>query len=67
VLIYMAADSILANENSAVVVGLLDACVKNLQNQGMKKLFIDGVAGELDSLKQLGKFPEPQEDQLSSQ
>jgi hypothetical protein len=61
----MKTDNIPATENSVVVVGLLDACVKNLQNQGMKKMFIDGVAGDLDSLKQLGRFPESQEDQLS--
>ncbi|KAF4628494.1 hypothetical protein G7Y89_g9651 [Cudoniella acicularis] len=35
--------------------GLLDACVKNLQVQGMKRMFIDGVtATEHDYLKQLG-------------
>ena len=61
---YMETDNIPATENNAVMVGLLDACVKNLQNQGMKKMFIDGVASELDSLKQLGRFLESQDDPL---
>jgi hypothetical protein len=34
--------------------GLLDACIKTLHNQGMNRMFIDGVAGELDYLKKLG-------------
>ncbi|TVY29038.1 hypothetical protein LHYA1_G002266 [Lachnellula hyalina] len=41
-------------ENNTVMVGLLDACIKNLQNQGMKRMFIDGISSELDALKQLG-------------
>ncbi|TVY17017.1 hypothetical protein LARI1_G005406 [Lachnellula arida] len=41
-------------ENDTVMVGLLDACIKNLQDQGMKKMFIDGISSELDALKQLG-------------
>ncbi|TVY81541.1 hypothetical protein LSUE1_G001883 [Lachnellula suecica] len=43
-------------ENDAVMVGLLDACVKNLQTQGMRKMFLDGVASGLDPLKKLGRF-----------
>lgn len=52
------ADNTPATEQNAVMVGLLDACVKNLQSQGMRKMFIDGVAGEVGSFKQLGKFLE---------
>jgi hypothetical protein len=36
--------------------GLLDACKNNLQTQGMRKMFLDGVASGLDSLNQLGQF-----------
>jgi len=36
--------------------GLFDACVKNLQEQGMKKMFLDGVSHGVDRLKQLGMF-----------
>lgn len=35
--------------------GLLDACVANLQDQGMKKMFIDGIAEGVGSLLRLGK------------
>jgi len=37
------------------MVGLLKACVQNLQAQGMKKMFLDGVSQGSDDLKQLGK------------
>jgi hypothetical protein len=37
------------------MVDLLDACVKNLQHQGMKRMFMDGVAGGLEELKWLGE------------
>lgn len=50
----------LAIENNTVMIGLLDACIKNLQDQGMKKMFIDGISSELDALKQLGKFLDSQ-------
>jgi hypothetical protein len=36
--------------------GLLDACKNNLQAQGMRKMFLDGVASGLDSLNRLGQF-----------
>jgi len=55
---YMETDNYIAIENNTVMVGLLDACIKNLQNQGMKKMFIDGISSELDALKQLGRFLE---------
>ena len=41
----------------SVILGLLDACVKNLRSQGMTKMFIDGVANDLDHLIQLGESP----------
>ncbi|KAG4437157.1 hypothetical protein IFR05_007359 [Cadophora sp. M221] len=34
--------------------GLLDACVENLHNQGMKKMFIDGIGEEANALLKLG-------------
>ncbi|KAI9646771.1 hypothetical protein NHQ30_004770 [Ciborinia camelliae] len=33
---------------------LLDACVKKLYQQGMRRMFFDGVANDVDELKQLG-------------
>jgi hypothetical protein len=36
--------------------GLLDACKENLHTQGMRKMFLDGVASGLDALNQLGQF-----------
>jgi hypothetical protein len=38
-----------------MMIGLLDACITNLQTQGMRKMFLDGVANGLDDLKALGK------------
>jgi hypothetical protein len=37
------------------MVGLLDACIKNLQAQGMRKMFLDGVSNGVDHLKMLGE------------
>jgi hypothetical protein len=37
------------------MVGLLDVCVKNLQAQGMRRMFLDGVAQGLDELRLVGK------------
>jgi hypothetical protein len=37
------------------MVPLLNACIQKLQEQGMKKLFLDAVAEKVDSLKQLGR------------
>ncbi|KAL2067967.1 hypothetical protein VTL71DRAFT_16065 [Oculimacula yallundae] len=34
--------------------GLLDACVENLHNQGIKKMFIDEISEEVDTLLKLG-------------
>ncbi|KAH6684102.1 hypothetical protein B0J14DRAFT_646016 [Halenospora varia] len=43
------------NTSIATTSGLLNACVNNLQNQGMRKMFMDGVsASDLEPLKQLG-------------
>lgn len=39
-----------------MMVGLLDACIKNLKDQGMRRMFLDGVAKELDDFKRLGEF-----------
>ena len=36
--------------------GLLNACVNTLHEQGMTRMFIDGVAGEVDHLKRLGMY-----------
>ncbi|THV47451.1 hypothetical protein BGAL_0310g00140 [Botrytis galanthina] len=33
---------------------LLDACIKKLYQQGMRRMFYDGVANDVDELKQLG-------------
>jgi hypothetical protein len=38
-----------------IMVPLLNACVKKLQEQGMRKMFLDGVVNHLESFKQLGK------------
>lgn len=48
----------LVNERKHVISGLLEACLRNLQSQGMKKMFLDGVSSELDFLEQLGWTPE---------
>ena len=40
------------------MVSLLDACVNNLRQQGMRRMFLDGVAApSLDSLQELGQSP----------
>lgn len=39
-----------------LIIGLLDACVRNLQDQGMRKMFLDSVAEGLDGFKRLGEF-----------
>ncbi|KAK6606816.1 glycoside hydrolase family 3 [Botrytis cinerea] len=33
---------------------LIDACIKKLYQQGMRRMFYDGVANDVDELKQLG-------------
>lgn len=38
----------------STMVGLLDASIKNLQAQGMRKMFLDGVSNGLGDLKELG-------------
>lgn len=43
-----------AQGQETTIMGLFDACVKNLQDQGMKKMFLDGVSHGVDRLKQLG-------------
>ena len=48
----------LAARQDGIFVGLLDACVKKLQEQGMRKMFMDGVTSGLDNLLQLGEFPD---------
>ena len=37
------------------MIGLLDACIQNLQAQGMRKMFLDGVSSGLEKLKALGE------------
>jgi hypothetical protein len=44
------------------MVPLLNACVEKLQEQGMRKMFLDGVVNHLESFKQLGKAPKAQLD-----
>jgi hypothetical protein len=39
------------------MIGLLDASIKNLQAQGMRKMFLDGVSSWLSDLKKLGEQP----------
>ena len=45
----------LVSRRDAVLVGLLNACVKKLQNEGMSKIFLDGVSGGVDGFKLLGE------------
>ncbi|CAG8981587.1 hypothetical protein HYALB_00009466 [Hymenoscyphus albidus] len=42
------------SQDQDVLKGLLDACVKNLQAQGMRRMFLDGVSSGLDTLIDLG-------------
>ena len=51
------ADILIASKRDSAIVGLLDACVKNLQHQGMRRMFMDGVASGLEEFKQLGESP----------
>jgi methyl coenzyme M reductase gamma subunit len=44
-----------APTHDSVIFGLLDASVENLRSQGMTKMFIDGVATNLDLLVKLGE------------
>lgn len=37
------------------MVPLLNACIRKLQEQGMKQLFVDAVTSNVDSFNQLGK------------
>lgn len=41
--------------NNSTIVGLLDASIGNLQAQGMRKMFLDGVSNEVDNFKTLGR------------
>jgi hypothetical protein len=45
-----------ANHEEDTLLDLLGASVDVLQNQGMKKVFLDGVMERLDHLKRLGNF-----------
>jgi hypothetical protein len=49
------ADTLLASTQVTVVNGIIDTCVRYLQEQGMRKMFIDGVTDGLDSLGRLGR------------
>lgn len=40
---------------SIIVVGLLEACIKKLEIQGMRKVFLDGISSGVDDFKKLGK------------
>jgi hypothetical protein len=48
--------SVVPRQDSTMV-GLLDASIKNLQAQGMRKMFLDGVSSWLSDLKKLGEQP----------
>lgn len=52
-------NSIATDEHHAIMGGLLDACKKNLQTQGMRKMFFDGVSEGLEPLTQLGQSKLP--------
>ena len=39
-----------------VVGGLLNACVETLYNQGMKRMFADGIGEEVDVFLKLGVY-----------
>lgn len=43
------------DKRDTILDGLLDACVVNLQSQGMKKMFLDGITEGASDLLQLGK------------
>lgn len=43
-------------KESPIIPELLDACVKKLYRQGMRRMFFDGVAKDVDELKRLGKL-----------
>lgn len=37
------------------MIPLLNACIRKLQEQGMKRLFLDAVASNVDAFKHLGR------------
>lgn len=43
----------------SIMIGLLEASINNLQAQGMRKMFLDGVSSGLSDLKKLGELPSP--------
>ena len=44
----------IAARRDVIMVPLLGACVKKLQEQGMRKMFLDAVTSNVDGFKQLG-------------
>lgn len=40
----------------SIVVGLLDASIRNLQAQGMKRMFLDGISNGLTNFEALGRY-----------
>lgn len=55
---YFDADRGAAQKRESVLGGLINACVENLQKQGMTRLFFDGVTGNPSDLIELGMFLE---------
>lgn len=54
------ADRVTAHRKAVILDGLLNACVENLQRQGMTRVFLDGVTGEPSDLLNLGSsFTDP--------
>ncbi|RAL62309.1 hypothetical protein DID88_004875 [Monilinia fructigena] len=43
-------------KESPIIPELLNACVKKLYRQGMRRMFFDGVAKDVDELKRLGNY-----------
>lgn len=52
--LYFKANIPTAAKRDTIMRGILNACVENLQMQGMKKMFIDGVADGLEEFTKLG-------------
>lgn len=44
-----------ADPQESIATGLLDACVKSLHSQGMRKIFLDGISAGIDDLRRLGR------------
>ncbi len=41
------------------MIRLLDACVRSLREQGMRKMFLDAIKGGYEGFQSIGKHHEP--------